>query len=63
MEYFGSKGEEREELEKIAKMTVYERMVYLRELAEFFMVLDMIDIFTIKDLCKRIIFITKGYDK
>ena len=62
MELYGNgHNEEREELEKITKMSSYARLCYLRELARFHKTMHPED----KDsfFVDRVLLVTKGYEK
>jgi hypothetical protein len=62
MEYDGN-NELQQEIEKIDKMSPYDRLAYIRNLIRFYRQVDDYSEPTFKGLYERLMLVTKGYEQ
>jgi len=61
MEPEGIKDEFNEEMDKISRMSSFDRLSYIRNLIKFYKQIEEYETDTIKDLFDRLMLITRGY--
>ena len=57
------KDELKEELDRIPKMSPYERLAYIRNLVKFYRQIGEFSEEAMHGLCDRLMLVTKGYDR